>query len=266
MRVLVGLLLAIVASAAVPLSISRLRRSQKLSRILEMSSPGADWGNRGREAAVANLILDGKPHQQVMLFAGAKRHTYRVSLGRSPGGPSRDPYSSGMRGSRRQGPAWKRTHVEDRRNLPQQLGLRCVRLCAGAFREVEYCRAVFRHPAAAVLRALRVDGEDTLQYTVIFSNEDGGTSTRALMGRWGRTTDIEYVYQTIHEVRNSHRAGTRITSTWSSRAVMTAIIRLLMPVTDNNMIAEAKDSPLQFRLAADRRRSFPVVTGTDHGS
>ena len=44
---------------------------------------------------------------------------------------------------------------------------------------------------------LRVDGEDTLQYTVIFSNEDGGTSTRALMARWGRTTDIEYVYRAI---------------------------------------------------------------------
>ena len=34
-----------------------------------------------------------------------------------------------------------------------------------------------------------------LQYTVIFSNEDGGTSTRALMARWGRTTDIEHVYR-----------------------------------------------------------------------
>ena len=36
---------------------------------------------------------------------------------------------------------------------------------------------------------------DALQYTVIFSNEDGGTSTRTLMARWGRSTDIEYVYQ-----------------------------------------------------------------------
>ncbi|MBL8291303.1 MAG: hypothetical protein JNN08_05680 [Bryobacterales bacterium] len=34
-----------------------------------------------------------------------------------------------------------------------------------------------------------------LQYSVIFSNEDGGTSTRALMARWGRTTDIEHVYR-----------------------------------------------------------------------
>lgn len=38
-------------------------------------------------------------------------------------------------------------------------------------------------------------GAAYLQYTVIFSNEDGGTSTRALMARWGRTTDIEHVYR-----------------------------------------------------------------------
>jgi hypothetical protein len=34
-----------------------------------------------------------------------------------------------------------------------------------------------------------------LQYTYIFSNEDGGTNTPQLMARWGRTTDIEHVYR-----------------------------------------------------------------------
>ena len=32
------------------------------------------------------------------------------------------------------------------------------------------------------------------RYSVIFSNEDGGTSTDRLMATWGRTTDIEYLY------------------------------------------------------------------------
>jgi hypothetical protein len=32
------------------------------------------------------------------------------------------------------------------------------------------------------------------RYSVIFSNEDGGTQTDRLMATWGRTTDIEYVY------------------------------------------------------------------------
>ena len=33
-----------------------------------------------------------------------------------------------------------------------------------------------------------------LQYTAIFSNEDGGMPTDRLMATWGRTTDIEFVY------------------------------------------------------------------------
>ena len=38
-------------------------------------------------------------------------------------------------------------------------------------------------------------GNTVLEYTVIWSNEDGGTNTPALMARWGRTTDIEWVYR-----------------------------------------------------------------------
>jgi hypothetical protein len=32
------------------------------------------------------------------------------------------------------------------------------------------------------------------RYSVVFSNEDGGTPTDRLMATWGRTTDIEYIY------------------------------------------------------------------------
>lgn len=42
---------------------------------------------------------------------------------------------------------------------------------------------------------LRVDGTGTLRYSFIFSNEDGGTATPALLARWGRTTDIEMAYE-----------------------------------------------------------------------
>ena len=37
-------------------------------------------------------------------------------------------------------------------------------------------------------------GHRHLRYSIVWSNEDGGTSTPALMARWGRTTDIEWVY------------------------------------------------------------------------
>ena len=47
-----------------------------------------------------------------------------------------------------------------------------------------------------------------LQYTLIFSNEDGGTSTRALMARWGRTTDVEYVYRVFLSSQGSVERAT----------------------------------------------------------
>ncbi len=42
---------------------------------------------------------------------------------------------------------------------------------------------------------MRVNGTGVLRYSVIFSNEDGGTATPALLARWGRTTDIEMMYE-----------------------------------------------------------------------
>jgi hypothetical protein len=38
-------------------------------------------------------------------------------------------------------------------------------------------------------------GRTVIEYTEIWSNEDGGTNTPALMARWGRTTDIEWIYR-----------------------------------------------------------------------
>src|SRR6185369_6260887 len=40
----------------------------------------------------------------------------------------------------------------------------------------------------------RTPGSTWYRYSVIFSNEDGGTQTDRLMATWGRTTDIEFVY------------------------------------------------------------------------
>ena len=50
-------------------------------------------------------------------------------------------------------------------------------------------------PLVLYAEDLRVDGTGVLRYSYIFSNEDGGTATPALLARWGRTTDIEMAYE-----------------------------------------------------------------------
>jgi hypothetical protein len=43
-----------------------------------------------------------------------------------------------------------------------------------------------------------------LQYSIIWSNEDGGTNTPQLMARWGRSTDIEWIYR-VEVDQNANR-------------------------------------------------------------
>jgi hypothetical protein len=50
-------------------------------------------------------------------------------------------------------------------------------------------------PLLMYVEDLRERGDGWVRYSTIFSNEDGGTSTPALLARWGRTTDIEFVYE-----------------------------------------------------------------------
>ncbi len=56
----------------------------------------------------------------------------------------------------------------------------------------------------------RVNGTGVLRYSVIFSNEDGGTATPALLARWGRTTDIEMMYE--EEWRDGRMVTARLQS------------------------------------------------------
>ncbi len=84
--------------------------------------------------------------------------------------------------------------------------------------------------------------ERALTYTVIFSNEDGGTSTRDLMARWGRTTDIEYVYKvwvdgTGKAVRNQIQAKDHKDIPFAGPYEGERPV--LEPVTRNNMVAGA---------------------------
>jgi hypothetical protein len=247
MRVLLLLLAAgaVLAESRFPFSTSQ---TSEVIATITMSSPGADWAKRGSEAAVATVLLDGRLHQHVMLFAGAKQYEYRVSLGSLLPGEheiviQRDDRQSApgagleAKGLRTEEIPPNRAEYDVYANAPVLF----ARLnTIGKFSDI---------PLLLYCERIQENNEPVLQYTVIFSNEDGGTSTRALMARWGRSTDIEYVYKRFT------KAGTATIQ--AKDHVETAFTGehdhshpLLMPVTDNNMIAAAsKDSTLQFRLA-----------------
>jgi hypothetical protein len=88
------------------------------------------------------------------------------------------------------------------------------------------------------------------RYSVIFTNEDGGTPADRLMATWGRTTDIEYVYSVELDL-----AGNILAEDYQGRDHVTTPFRgkrdghnpLLWVVTENNMVSDAGST--RFRYA-----------------
>ena len=109
-------------------------------------------------------------------------------------------------------------------------------------------------PLFCYYERLLENGRVILVYTVVFSNEDGGTSTRGLMARWGRTTDIEYVYR-VYLDSNGGFEKAIIQGRGHKDEVYNGPRQdrhpLLMPVTDNNMVAGEGPSAVRYQMLAE---------------
>ena len=212
-----------------------------------------DWGRAGREAAVLRLSLDGRYSQHLVLARGSG--TYRVALGGLDAGEHHLEIAL-ERGLSCRGVG--RVDVEDvsiepaAAGSPEEEALRHAPLLylrpdtLVRFTDVPLVLWYESEPAPPGRR---------LRYSVVFSNEDGGTPPDRLMATWGRTTDIEFVYgvevdehDTIlaeefqgpgHEVppfKGQHE-GTH---------------PLLWVSTDNNMVSESGTTTVRYAPAAVR--------------
>jgi len=91
------------------------------------------------------------------------------------------------------------------------------------------------------------------RYSVIFSNEDGGTETDRLMATWGRTTDIEFVYGVEVDERGQVVAeefqgpGHEVPA---FKGKHDARHPLLWVSTDNNMVSESGPTRVRYAPAA----------------
>ncbi|MBA3255375.1 MAG: hypothetical protein H0T64_01845, partial [Pyrinomonadaceae bacterium] len=169
---------------------------------IEARSPGTAWVRKGAEASALLISVDGKYNQDLLLWAGDEFFNYRVMLGRL----SRGRHTvSVARNPKRSAAGAPRVEIKSLRPL-----LFAVSRDADNANEEQLALA---HSPFLYARANTIDrftdipllmyyeilreagGVLIVRYTVIFTNEDGGTETAALMARWGRTTDIEWVYQ-----------------------------------------------------------------------
>ncbi|MBS1788705.1 MAG: hypothetical protein JST85_13340 [Acidobacteria bacterium] len=218
---------------------------------LTASAPGTSWEKSGSEAATVSIFVDGKKHQDAILFAGAKPFPYRLLLGRVATGE----HSLRIELNRTQSAASvtivniadAKISLIDRGHPEFQMIAHAPVLFArpdtiGKFSDV---------PLLMYCETLKESGNTILRYTVIFTNEDGGTQTAALMARWGRTTDIEWVVDVELDT-----AGRVVNSTFQGASHETKPFQgtreadhpLFLTATVNNNFSDQGDSAMRFTL------------------
>jgi hypothetical protein len=250
---LIAHLVAIIPGFAQPLLEKRFRARSEAEALLDLtaSASGTSWVEAGREAAAVTVLVDGRAQQDVMLFNGAQRFTYRLLLGRVPPGE----HSVRITFNRKQSAASvagveihdARITLVDRTQaefaaLAHAPILHARPNTIGRFSDV---------PLLMYYETERAGDLRTLRYTVIFSNEDGGTQTAALMARWGRTTDIEWVIETTLDaagriVKSEYQGINHETKTFQGQRE--ADHPLLLTASDNNNFRDDGQSEMRFAL------------------
>jgi len=167
--------------------------------VVEMQAQalGTSWEIPGKECAVLQLIVDGKYDQHIFLFHGGRSSVYAFLLG---------PLAQGEHTLEI---TWDRSWARDlddspnieRVTLRQLDGPNAEReaiLHAPVLHLRKDTIGLFSDVPLLVYWESQPEGDATrITYTVIFSNEDGGTREDQLMARWGRTTDIEWCFSYV---------------------------------------------------------------------
>jgi len=209
-----------------------------------------DWGVDGREAAAVRILLDGKYSQNLMLYRGSDESEYRISLGtltqgrhvlRIEADPALSAHDAGP-------PVISSADVNVHSTADGSI--------FKAYSPILYARpnTIGRFTDLPVLMWVEIvptaRGRQ-LRYSVIFTNEDGGTATDRLMATWGRTTDIEFVYGV--EVDGD---GKVIAEEFQGPGHEVPAFRgrhegqhpLLWVSTDNNMVSESGPTEIRYAL------------------
>ncbi|MBI3962428.1 MAG: hypothetical protein HY335_06735 [Deinococcus sp.] len=165
---------------------------------LTAAVPDTNWSAKGREAAAVRIFLDGAYHQDVVLFAGAEPFTYRRGLGEVPAGTHHlemafsEPVAS---------PNSQRAELLDLEVMPlaldEELALvyRYAPLLHGRRLKHPYENGQTDTPLVAFHRRWPTEKGLRIEYQMIWSHEDAGTSASALLARWGHVSDIEWIFR-----------------------------------------------------------------------
>lgn len=222
------------------------------------AAPGVSWEIAGHEAAVLSLYVDGRYTTDDVVPA-AFPITRSFALGHVTAGDHR--LSLRLAADRSRGSEVRVTRVSVRTVSQGQ-----------AYTDLAHAPVLYGRNGAASggpfqnaftdtpLVAWHEDvpaatpGHRLLTYSYIWSNEDGGTSTPQLMARWGRTTDIEWIYQVEVDAQGHRVPGTAFIQapnhvTQPFGGTYEDDHPLMQTCTLNNNICDTVDDPMRFFLS-----------------
>ncbi|MDB5099681.1 MAG: hypothetical protein JWM80_4102 [Cyanobacteria bacterium RYN_339] len=217
--------------------------------------PGADWELAGNQGATLKLYLDGRYNQDVVIPTGAALHPFDVSLGHVEPGPHVLRFE---RNGAFSATLQQRIQLGDGRVsvvTPQDPGYQIYAHAPIMLGRPES----FRTDVPVVMfydQKPGNDGKQRVRYTYVFTNEDGGTNTRALMARWGRTVDIDWCYDMQLDGAGNASDGTyqgKLHVTHDFKGRYEGAHPILRDATQNNVYDDQGDSPLKFRFPPHTR-------------
>jgi hypothetical protein len=216
------------------------------------SCAGCDWSRTGHESAVLRLELDGKYSQHLFLTRGASPSEYRILLGPLSAGNHRLTFAHDS------GPWAAAPHAA----TVARVGFTTVTSSSPDHGVTELAPILYIRPNTVgkftdVPLVMWYETDQTergrrIRYSVIFTNEDGGTPASRLLATWGRLTDIEYVYGIEFDAQ-----GRVLEETFQGKDHEIVPFKghregrhpLLYVVTDNNMVKDEGTAVQRFAPA-----------------
>lgn len=247
---------------------------------LDVTAPGTDWATAGAESAVVSISVDGR-YVTDLVASGEQRLHRQLALGRLGAGVHQ------LRlhfAAERSAAASTVVRLDGLRvttyrpDSPEYLVLRYAPVVYGRnLPELgsPYQNATTDTPLIAwhEIAPAATAGHRLLTYSVVWSNEDGGTNSPALMARWGRTTDIEWIYSVEVDGNGDRVAGSDTfqapnheTLHFSGRYEDDHA--LLQTCTSNNNMCDVVNDPMRFFLStlqtlpAGRAREYLMDTNS----
>ena len=246
-----------------------VERAGEVTAVVRARCGGCSWASPSRTGAMLILDVDGRYSQHLPLTRGEGPAEYRVHLGALGAGTASARGCASIPERRRARSATSPSRTCASPRLPAD---------APEYRALAYApvlhprpNAVGRYTDVPLLMWYETDQTPRgtrIRYSVVFSNEDGGTPADRLLATWGRLTDIEYVLGVELD-----REGRVLEATYQAkdhkilpyRGLVAGRRPALWVVTDNNMVSERGVTQPGVRAGADAVRSGLDVAGGGDG-